>query len=129
MLEPFTRFVHEWFRMLARGDWDRACDALDEPNCYDITWTGESIRELIADTFGPGTTFAAAHAEGPQVCVPEAVDVPAHPPHLYELDDGSGYALDHDVPLNGEWSDLTAQFEFLRRPGGFAVILHDLHVM
>jgi len=24
---------------------------------------------------------------------------------------------------------LTAQFEFLRRPGGLAVVLHDLHVL
>ena len=48
---------------------------------------------------------------------------------LWELADQSGYRLDHDVPLNGQWSDLTAQFEFLRRPGGFAVVLHDLHVL
>jgi hypothetical protein len=45
------------------------------------------------------------------------------------LSDGSGFSLYHAVPLNGEWSDLTAQFEFLRRPNGLAVVLHDLHVL
>ena len=45
------------------------------------------------------------------------------------FDDGSGYSVEHDVPLNGEWSDLTAQFEFVRFPKGYAVVLHDLHVM
>ena len=33
-----------------------------------------------------------------------------------------------DEPNNYTWSELTAQFEFLRRPGGLAVVLHDLHV-
>ena len=48
---------------------------------------------------------------------------------LIALSDRSGYAYDHDLPLNGQWSDLTAQFEFIKRPNGFAVILHDIHVL
>jgi hypothetical protein len=43
--------------------------------------------------------------------------------------DGSGYSVEHDVPLNGEWSDLTAQFEFVGKSPEFEVILHDLHVL
>ncbi len=45
------------------------------------------------------------------------------------LTDGSGYRLDHDVPINGEWSDLTTQFEFLNWPNGYAMVLQDLHVL
>jgi len=37
--------------------------------------------------------------------------------------------LDYDVPLNGWYSDLTAQFEFNPRADGFAATLHDFHVM
>jgi hypothetical protein len=48
---------------------------------------------------------------------------------VVRIGDGSGYAVDHAVPLNGEWSDLTAQFEFLEEADGFAVVLHDLHVL
>jgi hypothetical protein len=45
------------------------------------------------------------------------------------LQDGTGFQFDYDLPLNGEWSDLTAQFEFLRRSDGYAVVLHDIHVL
>ena len=44
-------------------------------------------------------------------------------------EDDAGYWLDHDMPLNGEWSDLTAQFEFQARSDGFDVVLLDLHVL
>ncbi len=48
---------------------------------------------------------------------------------VLKLDDGSGYSVEHVVPLNGEWSDLIAQFEFIGEFPKFEVILHDLHVM
>ena len=32
--------------------------------------------------------------------------------HIDELDEESGYWAEHNVPLNGEFSDLTAQFRF-----------------
>ena len=48
---------------------------------------------------------------------------------LVEFADGRGYSFEYDLPLSGEWSDLTAQFEFLRRPSGYAVVLHDIHVL
>jgi hypothetical protein len=34
-----------------------------------------------------------------------------------------------DLPLDGTWSDLTAQFEFGPHEGGTAVALYDLHVL
>jgi hypothetical protein len=40
-----------------------------------------------------------------------------------------GYWLDYDVPLNGQFSDLTAQFEFEPRQEGYAAVLQDLHVL
>ncbi len=40
-----------------------------------------------------------------------------------------GYYAEHDVPLNGEFSDLTALFRFYRRGGELAVQLKDLHVL
>jgi hypothetical protein len=49
--------------------------------------------------------------------------------HVGAFDDGSGYWVNHDVPLNGEYSDLTAQFEFRRRGNALAATLHDLHVL
>jgi len=38
-----------------------------------------------------------------------------------------GYDLGYD--LRPKETSFITQFEFLRRPGGLAVILHDLHVL
>ncbi len=48
---------------------------------------------------------------------------------LVEFDDGRGYSFEHDLPLGGEWSYPTAEFQFLRCPSGYAVVLHDIHVL
>ena len=101
---------------------------LDEPNCYGIRWTPQYIRYALDEAFGPGCRFRVAHPEGPQFTNP---DTASGHPHgdIAAFDNGTGYHANHDVPLNGSWSELTAQFEFLRRPGGLAIVLHDLHVL
>jgi hypothetical protein len=48
---------------------------------------------------------------------------------VLKFNDGPGFSVEHDVPLNGEWSDLTAQFEFVGEMPEFEVILHDIHVL
>jgi hypothetical protein len=126
--DALRRWAQQWFALLAAGRLDEACAQLDEPNTYGVRWTPSAIRALVEDTFAPGTHFRTAHPEGP-VFTPVLdargtvrVDVAA-------FDDGRGYRMDHDVPLNGEVSDLTAQFEFRWRGNALAVILHDLHVL
>lgn len=37
--------------------------------------------------------------------------------------------VDYDLPLNGEWSDLTAQFLVYRVDDSLALVLQDLHVL
>ncbi|WP_165224708.1 hypothetical protein [Aquisphaera insulae] len=120
--------VRDWFRLLAAGRWAEAGDMLDEPNGYGIRWTPAEIRHAFELAYGPGCRFRASHPEGPQ---PSDPDVAAGEPgaDVWAIRDGRGYRVDHDVPLNGSWSELTAQFEFLRRPGGLAVVLLDLHVL
>lgn len=88
---------------------------LAQPNSYGITWTPASLRKVVTD-YGARAVTPPDSATGK--------------PHssLVALADGSGWSFDHDVPLDGAWSDLTAQFEFLRRGDDFAVVLHDLHV-
>lgn len=113
-------FVLDWFALFADGKSEEACQALDEPNSYGKVWTTESINAVIVDTFG--------ELYEPRISNPnELSPVRICPPE--QFDDESGYFFDHAVPLNGEWSDLTAQFEFVKRANGFAVILHDLHVL
>lgn len=121
-------FIRGWLRLLAAGRLQEASGQLDEQNCYGILWTPDYIRYALDLAYGPGSRFRVPHPEGPQFSDPDSASGTATA-DVWDLADGSGYGADHDVPLNGVWSGLTAQFEFLRRPGGLAVVLHDLHIL
>ncbi len=119
----------EWCELLAEGELAEACARLDEPNSYGVTWTPQAILQLVHETFNPETLFGRQHPEGPRFTSPrtavggERIDVGA-------FADGSGFWVWYDLPLNGEFSDLTAQLEFLWRGARLlAVRLHDLDVM
>ena len=49
--------------------------------------------------------------------------------YFYEFNDKAGWAIEYDIPINGEWSDLTAQFEFYKKENGYSFLLHDIHVL
>ena len=112
-----SRFIHEWFRLLAEGQFAQAAAVLDEPTSYGERWTAESIQHALYD-YSP-----AAAVTDPELLPPDQHQ------SLIAFSDGRGYSFNCSVPLAGKWSDLTAQFEFLRRPSGFAVVLQDLHVL
>lgn len=123
-LDDIRPFVENWLKLIADGRVQDACWMLDEPNNYGVIWTPELIGELIFE-------YLDLEAERPLASV---VSDPSLLPEHRQLEVGafnycSGYWLDYDVPLDGEWSDLTAQFEFYERNDGFAVVLHDLHVL
>jgi hypothetical protein len=126
--DDLVGFVRSWFELLAENRFAEACGALDKPNSYGIRWTPDMIQSILEDNFGPETVFGKEHPEGVAVSSISATEGSARV-DISAFTDGSGYSLEHDVPLNGVWSDLTAQFEFERYPRGFAVVLHDLHVM
>lgn len=119
-------FVRTWFKVLARSEWDSALAMLDEPNIYGVRWTREDLTRALEETFGPGTLFAA-ESGNPTFSDPELASGTAH--HSFGEFDGGGFWLDYAVPLNGTFSDLSAQFEFHPRRAGYTVILHDLHVL
>lgn len=118
-------FVKGWIKLLAEGRFDEACARIDEPNRYGITWTPSLIQETVNTIFSPKT---GDHRKAPIFTDPFELEEQREI-EVMQFDDKRGYFFDYDVPLNGEWSDLTAQFEFLQRPNGYAVVLHDLHVM
>lgn len=126
--QTLVAFVRRWFKLLSAGRWEEACDLIDEPNCWGIVWTPERIKQVVANTFRPGCRFMSRHPEGIRWTDPDELGEGGCP-DVYLDDERNRYQVDHDVPLNGEWSDLTAQFEFHRRPGAYAVVLHDLHVL
>ena len=124
--EQLVAFARDWFRLLARAEWETALGMIDEPNTHGTRWTREMIIALVEETFGPETRFAAEFGP-PAFSDPDSAKGDPHP-NFGRLDAG-GFWLDHAVPLNGSFSDLTAQFEFEPRRDGHAAILHDLHVL
>jgi hypothetical protein len=124
--EELIAFAQRWFRLVARAEWEAALAMLDEPNSYGTRWTREGITALLHETFSPDTIFAAEFG-GPAFSDPDLASGTRH--HSFGKLDAGGFWLDHDVPLNGAFSDLTAQFEFHPRSNGYAAVLNDLHVM
>lgn len=119
-------FARAWFKLLAQGKWDVALAMLDEPNSYSIRWTKERILALLQDPFGPTTHFATEFGT-PAFSDPDLANGTAG--HSFGKFDAGGFWLNHNVPLNGVFSDLTAQFEFHPRSNGYVAVLHDLHVL
>jgi len=116
----FREFVARWIGLLAQGQSEQAMALIDEPNSYGIKWGPKQLSSALSSYGGDGhmpVVSSPASASGQQRA------------NLIALADRSGYAYDHDLPLNGQWSDLTAQFEFLKHPDGFAVVLNDIHVL
>jgi hypothetical protein len=123
-------WVRAWLDLLAAGRLDDACALLDEPNAYGARWSPADLADLVAGAYPAGTRFRAAHPQGP-LFTPVATARGRDRAAVGIFDDGSGYWVEHDVPLNGEFGDLTARFEFRRRGGNekLAAILHDMHVL
>src|SRR5690606_39190573 len=110
-------FVRTWFVLLASGEAEKASESLDGPNSYGIVWTAETIEATVRAALGNSERESAPPKfSDPNELADPQVDGPE------KFDDGSGYWFDHPVPLDGKWSDLTAQFEFKKRSNGFAVI-------
>jgi len=122
-------WARRWCELLAAGELGHACAQLDEPNTDGTVWTPEAISALVQEAFAPETNFGRRHPEGPRFTSPRTAV--GRERYLFgAFADGSGFWFDYDVPLNGAFSDLTAQFEFSwRAPRMLAALLHDLHVM
>jgi hypothetical protein len=116
----FREFVFHWFALLAQGQAAEAMALIDEPNSYGVKWGPEQLSSALK-SYGGNSAL-------PVVTSPSSASGQQQA-SLIALVDRSGYAYDHDLPLNGLWSDLTAQFEFLKRSNGFAVVLHDILVL
>jgi hypothetical protein len=121
-------FVKQWIALLAEGRAEDAGALIDEPNCYGILWTPKLINEVINSTFSCDSRFYKTHPEGPIITDPFQLKEQRET-EVIELENDRGYAFDYNLPLNGEWSDLTAQFEFHKKPNGYSIVLHDIHVL
>ena len=110
-------YVRNWVRLAAREGFGRALEELNSN--IEVPWSIELFDQLTFDHYSDG--------ERCEITDPD--DVPELRINVYEYDDGSGYHVDHDLALNRQWSDFTAQFVFKRNGKEWSIILHDIHVM
>jgi hypothetical protein len=118
-------FVRAWFKRIAAGRMQEACAILDEPNACGIRWTPERIHQAVEDAFGITSAFRSRHPMGFRWTDPDELGDGGNPQYC-KVEGELDYSFEHDVPLNGEWSELTAKFRFVRHSHGYAVALHDL---
>lgn len=141
-LDTILPFVKNWLALLAEGKLAEACNQLETAYPHDEVWTPERIVHIVRDTFPPESLFYQQHPEGPVFTNPydlkeqkRYVDEWLQDWFDYELEYHTGPDSDgvihfeYDIPLNGEWSDLTALFEFHKSDGGYKVVLRGLHVL
>ena len=118
-------FVEAWIDDLARGDYEAAYRRTEHDPYYQ--WTPELIQSVIqgygSPTPRPGrpvyyvTARSSALGGPPQ----RIVDRDTERPNVLA-------GVWYDLPLNGEWSDLTATFSVERRDGGAVAVLQEIHV-
>lgn len=124
-----------WIELVATDRVEEAIDLLWVPPHYDESqhWTADSLQTYIENygSWSPmvdGSKWRLTSMQTAMVPDRHAGSRPSADLIRYRDDPHGGTAW-LDVPLNGEWSDLTAQFEFGSVPGGTAVSLYDLHVL
>ncbi len=114
-------FVHDWIKLCANGKINEAFGLLDAP--VDInrhTWSPEDIKEVTFDHFDDG--------QFPVISDPDNVEGTIRK-DIIKYNDGSGWNVEYDLPLNGVVSDFTLMFDFIIKGNKLKVILDDCHVM
>lgn len=119
--------VREWVALLAAGDFASASSFLHlDDDAFSMPWTPERLEDWIAN-YG----FDEPLDGGRRMRVtPIETAVGDLPPRFEVLRDrDEPPEVEFDLPLNGEWSDLTAIFKLAEVDGGWALTLYDLHVL
>ena len=125
----------EWVEVVASGRLEDALDMLHVPDRYDQSqqWTPQSLRQYIAnygswDARPDGRTWSVTSIATARMRDDRPNVQPRGDVVRFDADPRSGSA-ELDLPLNGVWSDLTAQFEFEPVGNGTGLSLYDLHVL
>lgn len=111
-------FARDWVRFAAKHGLDEALRLIDRRD-GDPQWSEAFVRLISEDHFGDGETCVITD---PDAFSELSIDA-------YRYNDGSGFAVDHDLAMNNQSSDFTAQFEFIKTKDGYAIYLADIHVL
>jgi hypothetical protein len=122
--EDILAAVREWISLLAREEYvDAHQFTFHADNDY---WTPESLKLIIQNYGSPepypdGRTFRVTRVES-------ATGDSYHQAEIRREALNRGRVW-YDLPLNGEWSDLTAIFALQAIDGKLVLILEDIHVL
>ena|ERR1041385_820662 len=123
--EQIVAAVSDWVGLLAADRYEEACAVVKHAD--DDHWTPDLMRSIIRN-YG----FLEARKDGKTFCVTHlderATKGNRRRPRVEWYDARRGTAY-FDLPLNGEWSDLTAIMDVLKEDGGISLTLSDIHVL
>ncbi|MFB9865497.1 DUF7668 domain-containing protein [Rufibacter immobilis] len=122
--EEAKLFIKEWIQLLSKDKFQEALNLLDQLPKEDgeFYWSKGKLEEVFKE-YGNSERM-------PKIDDPFAMGKEGESFDFYKYDDGSGWAIEYDIPLDGKKSDLTADFTFIKSSGDlYSINLHDLHVM
>ena len=117
--------MEDWVDDLEREDYGAAFSRTGHDSYY--RWTPDLMRAVVA-----GYGLPEPHPSGVVFRVTSRVTA-AGKPHHREVDRHNVpptaiAEVWYDLPLNGEWSDLTATFRVEARADGEELLLEEIHV-
>ena len=125
--------VREWAAALANSDYEAAFALTDQDPYHQ--WTPELIKAVIQ---GYGLPEPRRDGQVFRVTPMDSAKGGAQPRHAVEYFDVPRFIegtdqmvigeVWFDLPVNGEWSDLTANFEVRRDKTGILLVLNEIHV-
>jgi hypothetical protein len=123
--EEILSAAEAWIDDLARGDYAAAFARTSHDPYY--RWTPELIESVIN-----GYGLPEPHRSGKKFIVTPRSDAKGRPRNR-EVDrevarDLTVAEVWYDLPLNGEWSDLTATFRVERDDLHLSLVLEEIHV-
>jgi hypothetical protein len=124
--EEILNHIEEWVSDLAAEDYVLAYKRTKHDPYYE--WTPELIKKVIN-----GYGLPEPHPSGETFKVTPVKEAKGETPRQ-EVDRGPydgnrfGYVY-YDLPLNGEWSDLTASFRLEKQDKNLVITLEEIHVM
>jgi hypothetical protein len=122
--DEILHLVEAWIDDLARGDSQSAFDRTRHDPHFE--WTPALIEAVIN-----GYGLPEPHPSGTRYTVTIRTSALGAPRHEIDRSDAQAPVLAYvryDLPLNGEWSDLTATFRVEDVDGSVDLVLEEIHV-
>lgn len=134
--ETLHSAVDRWIELLAQDDYSTAINLIESDE--KSKWTPETLKNRVQNYADHEPHYSGQLFKVTSIDTTIPIKVGKHYRELNYLDEPvfreSSNAeiiavIWHDLPLNNEWSDLTAEFFVLKRENYLTLILNELRVM